>query len=315
MGPLGPTVLAVDDKQTNLEVLNAILQSANYQVVTALDGDEAWEILLRSDQDFQAILLDRIMPKMNGMEVLEKIKDHPALRSIPVIMQTSADATHEVLEGIQAGAYYYLTKPYQKKILLGVVQAAIKDFTTHRTLQNEVLQSARTWNFLESGIFRFQTMLEARELGPLLANGCPEPGRAVLGLVELLVNAVEHGNLEISYEEKSQLSENDELDAEIERRLALPKYAPKSVEVTFLRREDRIEISVQDQGEGFNWESYLTLDESRAFDSHGRGIAMAKMMSFDFLEYRGNGNHVVCTILNSPQTIPETELVSGAAVQ
>lgn len=311
---MGSTVLAVDDKQTNLEVLKAILQSANYQVVTAIDGDEAWDILLRSDQDFQAILLDRIMPKMDGLEVLEKIKAHPVLRSIPVIMQTSADATHEVLEGIQAGAYYYLTKPYQKKILLGVVQAAIKDFTTHRSLQNEVQQSARTWNFLESGIFRYRTLLEARELGPLLANGCPEPDRAVLGLAELLVNAVEHGNLEISYEEKSQLSENDQLDAEIDRRLALRKYAEKSVEVTFLRREDRIEISVQDQGKGFNWENYLTLDESRAFDSHGRGIAMAKMMSFDSLEYRGNGNHVVCTILNAPQPTPETELVSGAAV-
>ena len=88
-----PTVLAVDDKQTNLEVLAAILKSANYQVVTAMDGEEAWEVLQRGDHTIQAVLLDRIMPKMNGLEVLEKIKAHPVLQSIPVIMQTSADAT------------------------------------------------------------------------------------------------------------------------------------------------------------------------------------------------------------------------------
>jgi CheY-like chemotaxis protein len=96
MGSPGPTVLAVDDKQTNLEVLVAILESGGYEVATAADGEEAWEILLRRGQDFQAILLDRIMPNMSGLEVLEKIKGNSTLQAIPVIMQTSADATHEV---------------------------------------------------------------------------------------------------------------------------------------------------------------------------------------------------------------------------
>ncbi len=312
MGSPGPTILAVDDKQTNLEVLVAILESGGYRVATAADGEEAWEILLRRGQDFQAILLDRIMPNMSGLEVLEKIKAHPTLQAIPVIMQTSADATHEVLEGIQAGAYYYLTKPYQKKILLGVVQSAVKDFTTQRSLQEEVSQNARTWSFLESGIFRFRTLSEARELGTLLANGCPEPGRTVFGLAELLINAVEHGNLQISYEEKSRLEEEDRLDDEIERRLTLPEHAGKYVEVTFVRREGCIEITVTDQGNGFDWQAYLSLDEHRAFDSHGRGIAMARMMSFDKLEYRGSGNQVVGTIFTPSQPSPVSVMAVGA---
>ncbi len=147
MGSPGPTVLAVDDKQTNLEVLGAILKSGGYEVATAADGEEAWEVLQRRGQDFQAILLDRIMPNMSGLEVLEKIKAHPTLHAIPVIMQTSADATHEVLEGIQAGAYYYLTKPYQKKILLGIVQAALKD------LRINDLFKKRFGKMLEHGVF------------------------------------------------------------------------------------------------------------------------------------------------------------------
>jgi len=313
MASLQSTVLAVDDKQTNLEILAGILKSAGYSVVTATDGVEAWNILEQRGGDFEAILLDRIMPNMNGLEVLEKIKSHPGLQSIPVIMQTSAGAAHEVLEGIQAGAFYYLTKPYKKKILLGIVQAALRDFATHQSLQEELRQNARTWSFLDSGIFRFRTLSEARELATLLANGCPEPGRAVLGLVEVLMNAVEHGNLQISYEEKSQLDENGQLDAEIERRQSLPEFASKLVEVAFVRQETGVQITITDQGVGFDWQSYLTIDENRAFDSHGRGIAMAKLISFDALEYRGVGNQVVCTLGSSAPSLPEMALQGTAA--
>lgn len=311
MGASGPTVLAVDDKQTNLLMLETMLQAEGYQVVTACDGVQAWELLQHEGARFQAILLDRIMPNMDGLQVLEKIKGDPELKNIPVIMQTSADATHEVLEGIQAGAYYYLTKPYQKKILLSIVQAAIQDYRRQQSLQDEVRNSTRTWSFLESGIFHFRTLDEARELAPLIANGCPEPERVVFGLGELLVNAVEHGNLGISYEEKSQLDEQGQLDDEIQRRLAMPEYIYKYVEVIFVRREKSIEITVIDQGQGFDWQSYISFDESRAFDSHGRGIAMARMMSFDTLEYRGNGNTVVGTIFSSPHLSEESSIVGS----
>jgi len=294
-------VLAVDDKATNLVLLTGMLESEGYQVVTATDGVQAWETLESNRHDFQAVLLDRVMPNMDGLEVLKKMKGHPRIQSIPVIMQTAANATDEVLEGIEAGAYYYLTKPYQKKILVGIVQAAIRDFAQQKQLQQDVQQTERTWKYLQSGIFRFRTLQEARELGPLLANGCPDPGRTILGLSEVLVNAVEHGNLAISYEEKGRLEELDQVDSEIERRLELPEYVSKFVEVTFVRRDQAIEITITDQGAGFNWQSYLTLDENRAFDSHGRGIAMAGMLSFDKLEYRGRGNQVVCTINASLQ--------------
>ena len=238
---------------------------------------------------------------MSGLEVLAKMKAHPDLKAIPVILQTSAKAPHEVLEGIQAGAYYYLPKPYQKKLLVGIVHAAIQDFQRYQTLQEEVRKSARTLNFLRSGIFQFRRVTEALELAPLLANSCPDPERVVFGLGELLVNAVEHGNLNISYEEKSRLAADDQLEPEIDRRLALPEYANKRVEVILVRREECLEFTITDQGQGFDWHPYVALNEQRAFDNHGRGIAMAKMMSFDTLEYRGNGNQVVCTVYQAPE--------------
>ena len=119
-------VLAVDDKETNLVLLVGMLESEGYQVITATDGMQAWDILETNAQDFQAVLLDRVMPNMDGLAVLKKMKEDPRFKFIPVIMQTVANAANEVLEGIEAGAYYYLTKPYQKKILVGIVQAAIR---------------------------------------------------------------------------------------------------------------------------------------------------------------------------------------------
>lgn len=300
-GRLRP-ILVVDDKQTNLEILKAFLTPAGYDVVTATDGAEAWALLERQDRPYRTVLLDRMMPKMDGIELLRHMKRHPTLKHVPVIMQTAARGAHEVLEGIQAGAYYYLTKPYRKNMLVSIVHAAVQDYENYLELQEEIRKHAHTMRLLISGVFRFRTLTEARDLAALVAKACPDPSRVVMGLVELLVNAVEHGNLGITYEEKTQLDECGELEAEIARRLASPEYGHKFGEMEFTLRDDTISIMVTDQGSGFDWRRYLTLDEKRAFDRHGRGIAMAKMLSFDAIEYRGSGNQVVCTILLNTQS-------------
>ena len=289
-------LLVVDDKPMNVELLGTLLESEGYQVVTATDGVEAWKVLEGEEHHFQAVLLDRKMPNMNGMEVLAKIKAHPTFQTLPIIMVTDAADTEDIREGIEAGAYYYMTKPFKKNILLAIVRSAVKEYSTYCSLQDELRQSARAWTYLQSGTFRFRDLPEARDLATLLANGCPNPQKVILGLVELLVNAVEHGNLQITYEEKTQLNERDELDEEIARRLSSPGNVSKYVVVVFERLAETIQITITDQGQGFDWKNYLNFDANRAFDSHGRGVAMAQMFSFDRLEYLGAGNQVRCTI-------------------
>jgi hypothetical protein len=83
---------------------------------------------------------------------------------------------------------------------------------------------------------------------------------------------------------------------EVERRLGLPAYRERFVEVLFERIPQAIRFTIRDQGEGFDWRKYLDFDPARIFDPHGRGIAMARMMSFSALEYQGNGNTVLATI-------------------
>ena len=136
---------------------------------------------------FSAILLDRGMPRMDGMTLLRQIKDEDRHKHIPVIMQTARDSKEEILEGLEAGAYYYLTKPFAGPTLIAIVGSAA-------------------------------------------------------------------------------------------------------------READVVVYRIEDEGPGFDWKCYITFNPDRAFDTHGRGIAMSKRLSFDRLEFSGRGNVVTAMV-------------------
>ncbi len=289
-------MLIVDDHALDRKLLRAHLAPEGYAIETAEDGVEAWGKLHANPERYDVVLLDRTMPRMDGMQVLMKMKESDALRMLPVILQTAAARHDQIVEGIRAGAYYYLTKPYDVDMLRSVVRTATNDHRGYRALCAQLRRGVDSIRLLSSATFTFQTLDQARDLGTLLANTCPNPEATVIGLTELLVNAVEHGNLRITYEEKSKLYANAGWEAELARRLALPENATKLAEVSFERGRNAIRFVIRDQGDGFDWQSYLQVDPDRAFDTHGRGIAMANRLSFTRLEYRGSGNEVVATI-------------------
>ncbi len=156
---------------------------------------------------------------------------------------------------------------------------------------------------LESGTFQFRTPEEARNLAMLLAHAYSDADRVVTGILELTLNAIEHGNLSIGYKEKSRLIEDDKLEEEIARRLSSPPYSSRVATAKFSRRPHELSLQITDQGNGFDWKKYLDFDPERAFDTHGRGIAMANKVSFDRIEYCGNGNQVT-TVLHLEQAAP-----------
>lgn len=188
-------ILVVDDEPFNLEILTEHLTDAGYEVVAAEDGQQAWEILQREGDRFDAVLLDRMMPRMDGMEVLARIRQHPEFVALPVIMQTAIGAADSVREGLAAGAYYYLVKPFQRDMLVAIVAAAVGFRREKLRLESMVSEQANACRMLLSADFRLRTLEEARRLTLMLSQACPDPKRVVLGLSELLINAVEHGNL------------------------------------------------------------------------------------------------------------------------
>lgn len=290
------TILVVDDEVFNLEILSERLEDAGYALAGAENGLQAWNLLEETPERFDAVLLDRMMPVMDGMEVLARIKAHTDLNSLPVIMQTAKATRQDILDGLQAGAYYYLTKPFDKDHLLAIVKTAVTDYRSKRSLQQDALNSSCALGLMNQGQFSFRTLEEGRNLVTLLANASSEAARAVFGLSELMINAVEHGNLGITYADKSRLNEKGTWETDVELRLGLPENADKLVTVEFERTAEEVRFLIRDQGEGFDWKNYLEISPERAFDTHGRGIAMANMMSFDRMEYQGNGNRVLATI-------------------
>lgn len=289
-------ILVVDDQEMERELLRERLAPLGYEIETAEDGEAAWERLTVASHIYRVIILDRIMPRLNGLELLHRIREHEELGHIPVIFQTGAGERSEIREGIEAGCYYYLVKPYDTELLLSIVRAALSDRERREAFQSEVRDGKRALSTLKYAKFEYSTIREAAELSTLLAWAFPDPESQVIGLSELLINAVEHGNLGIGYEEKSRLNAHGQLEQEIDRRMALDENRNKSVEVELVREDDQIRVTIVDQGTGFDWSKFLTIDPRRAFDTHGRGIAMAKMLAFDELEYRGRGNEVVATV-------------------
>jgi CheY-like chemotaxis protein/anti-sigma regulatory factor (Ser/Thr protein kinase) len=144
--------------------------------------------------------------------------------------------------------------------------------------------------------FQLRTLLEVRTLATTLADFYPQPYRVLLGISELLINAVEHGNLGIGYQEKLQLLHEGRWTDEIERRLALPEHVEKMVTVRLEHGPHEIRLTISDCGAGFDSQNYMEMSTERAFDPNGRGIAMNRLTSFDRLEYQGNGNQLVAVV-------------------
>ncbi len=292
-----PHILVVDDEPFNLEILTENLSDKNYKIETAVDGQDALERLEEEPEKYDVILLDRLMPRMDGMEVLRRIKSHPELKNCPVILQTALNNHEEILEGMRAGAFYYLTKPFEEEQLLSIIDTAVQDRMQFKELQEMVHEEEDSLGLMVSSSFRFQTLEQARSLSSFLAKACPDPAKVVLGLSELMVNAVEHGNLGITYAEKSILnSTGGSWVAEVNRRLKFEENKHKFATVGFQHVGRYIEITIKDQGIGFDWEPYMEIQPDRLTDSHGRGIAMASLISFVNIEYRGSGNEVFALI-------------------
>lgn len=285
-------ILAVDDDRIILMMLQTQLEDLGYHVTAVSDGVQAWNILQQDKQAFDIIILDREMPRMNGIELVRLIKNDDQLNWIPIIMQTGSDKPEQIREGLDAGVFYYLSKPVNVQILTSVLSAAADEIQQRKTLESELVQHRNAFKLIDQCRFFVRTLDDVQDLSCFISNCFPHPARAVVGVAALLTNAVEHGNLEIGYQLKTQLINDGNWKNEVIHRLQLQQNQDKCVEVIVKRRKTAVSVQVIDQGPGFAWNKYLKLDPSRAQDNHGRGIAMANGFCFDEISYNEQGNAV-----------------------
>ncbi|MBF0423314.1 MAG: response regulator [Magnetococcales bacterium] len=285
------TILIVDDTPDNLLFLSSVLKD-DFRVKIANDGTKALKAVATGTPP-DLILLDIMMPELDGYEVCRRLKEDQTTRSIPIVFVTSKSSHEDILKGLRLGAYYYLTKPIESTTLFAVIHAALEESESLLDLQKQIEVAEYALLQMKSCEFGFRDLMEVNRISVFLAQACPEPSRAVLGLKELMTNAVEHGNLAICYEEKSRLLHEGGFSHEIERRLNSLEYSAREATVQFRREQNQIAIIITDQGEGFEWQRYLDFDPDRVYDPNGRGIAMANMSGFDELKYMGKGNEVL----------------------
>ncbi len=156
------TVLAVDDQPTNLRLLDAVLTPRGHRVLTAASGAEALALLETEDVDI--VLLDILMPEMDGYEVCRRIRSTPATEFLPVVMIT-ASGTEQRLAALEAGADDFVTKPFDQSELLARVASLARIKRYHDTIRRQADELAE-WNTeLESRVAATGRRAGARPTG------------------------------------------------------------------------------------------------------------------------------------------------------
>src|SRR5918993_2887766 len=140
-----PLILAVDDTPQNLDLLRRRLSSQGYEVTTAEDGEAALERTAELLPDL--ILLDIMMPRLDGIETVRRLKADPMHRHIPVILVTAKSDPRDVVEGLDAGGDDYLTKPIDHAALLARVRSMLRIKALHDTVQDQARELV-AWNQL-----------------------------------------------------------------------------------------------------------------------------------------------------------------------
>src|SRR5689334_8496820 len=139
-------ILVVDDVAANVKLLEARLSAEYFDVVTASNGAQALEICERAECDI--VLLDVMMPDMDGFEVCRRLKANPVTHFVPVVMITALDSPADRVRGLEAGADDFLTKPVSDIVLI----ARVRSLTRLKMMTDELRMRAIT--SLEIGIQR-----------------------------------------------------------------------------------------------------------------------------------------------------------------
>ncbi len=133
-----PLILIVDDNPANVDILQMRLAANNYEIITAADGEEG--LAMARDKQPDLILLDIMMPKMDGIEVCRHIRADASLPFIPIIMVTAKADSKDVVAGLEAGGDEYLTKPVDHAALVARVKSMLRIKELHDTVLEQSAQ-------------------------------------------------------------------------------------------------------------------------------------------------------------------------------
>ena len=283
-------ILVVDDDPTMQLVLQGMIEKTGFKPVIAENGEKALQFVELGGANISVVLLDRHMPDMDGLEVVKKLQSLEGGRGIPVIMQSGSKTPKDIRSAIDAGIFYYLTKPFKMEALQSALNFAIEKAELRSVLKERLEQGYTPVNLILSASFEFKSMDDAQKLAILLACLFPDPQRTFPGLLALLSNAVEHGSIGLGYDKKSEL-----IDQAAHEDAVCGDANDKVIEVQFIHKDGRFSVRITDQGKGFDWKSWVGFEQERESSTHGYGVLKA-LNAFDEVKYNTAGNQVMASV-------------------
>ena len=287
------SVLLVEDEPSARMAIEQQLKGLGYETLTAGDAQSARDLLAAMPHAVDVIVLDGSLPDDGGMRLARHVRKDHALSAKPIVLLSEDRDALCGGGGLNPDVQYHLRKPADPAILQSVVATAFRHAETIATLSARIDGDRSAMALVSAAKWQFRTPRHARDLAVLLAGAFPVPERAVVGLLELMLNAIEHGNLAIGHQRKRELVEAEAFDDEVERRLALPEYKGRTATTTLKREDNGLHVIITDEGAGFRPQPFLSHDPGRGASRCGRGIARARSISFDRLGYNAAGNQVV----------------------
>ncbi len=267
------------------------LQKAGLDVIFAESSRRAIDILSTQSSQIDVLLLDVGTAVSEGYNLAETVRCSPEYRVIS-IATLSAQAGHTAKLYAAAGCVplYDYTYPLDQHALATGLHDAIADTHRKRQFEEHVAGASASFDILESCRFKVRTPRDVERAVYMAAACFPQPARAIHGLEELLLNAVEHGNLEIGHQLKLELLNSGQWVAEVERRLDSEEFRHRMVDFAVIKRDGGTSAVITDEGPGFDWKTVMN---AKSPSAQGRGISRARLMSFDKLAYNEAGNRVV----------------------
>ncbi|MDJ0973645.1 MAG: response regulator [Planctomycetota bacterium] len=291
-----PLALIVDDAPDTRTILKALASRRGFDVIEAADGKEGLDLALSRKPDL--ILLDIRMPNMDGLTALSEIREEDPNVSVVIISAESDEDTLE--EALSLGAANFVHKPFdaeEVQFVLDRIYRAIEEEASIQDVLQLVGRRATEISFPSDASLLSKIVAY---LGRELTNNYPGydiPLTDVkLALYEALANALEHGNLEITFDQKTQAMEKPAgiLDL-INERLADERLSSRKIHVGVDYTEEAVAYAVRDEGPGFDPQAQLNKPVADTSALHGRGITLIRHY-MDDVSWNDSGNEIRLTM-------------------